>query len=200
MSAVSGNTGAEIAVHRSGNWLYASNRGDNSIVRYAIGATGLLSDLQRVSVFGMTPRHFSLALNDTVMYVAKQSSGSIHAFRVSATDGSLTAVGEMATPPGPQFVGAMNPSVVLDRRAEPHVRQRPRKAGGLAEIPEAPHLAPYDVRPVHARLVVPVAPRPLQVLAHPLGALREHLERVPRREGHDGEDAVDEPVRHQLVE
>ena len=108
MSAVSGNTGAEIAVHRSGNWLYASNRGDNSIVRYAISATGTLSDLQRISVFGMTPRHFSLALNDTVMYVAKQDSGSIHAFRVSATDGSLTAVGEMATPPGPQFVGALS--------------------------------------------------------------------------------------------
>lgn len=108
MSAVSGNTGAEIAVHRSGNWLYASNRGDNSIIRYAISATGTLTDLRRISVFGMTPRHFSLALNDTVMYVAKQDSGSIHAFRVSAIDGSLTAVGEMATPPGPQFVGAIS--------------------------------------------------------------------------------------------
>jgi len=107
-SAVSGNTGAEITVHRSGKWLYASNRGDNSIIRYAISATGTLSDLQRVSVFGMTPRHFSLALNDTVMYVAKQGSSSIHAFRVSPTDGTLTAVGEMATPPGPQFVGAIS--------------------------------------------------------------------------------------------
>jgi 6-phosphogluconolactonase len=108
MSAVSGNTGAEIYVHRSGNWLYASNRGDNSIVRYAISATGTLGDLRRVSVFGMTPRHFSLALDDTVMYVAKQDSGSIHAFRVSATDGTLTPVGEMATPAGPQFVGAIS--------------------------------------------------------------------------------------------
>jgi 6-phosphogluconolactonase len=100
------NTGAEIAVHRSGAYVYASNRGHDSIVRYTFSPQQTLVDQQHVSVFGMQPRHFSFVYDDSAMLVAKQSSGSIHAFRIPA-DGVPIPVGEMATSPGPGFVGAI---------------------------------------------------------------------------------------------
>ena len=100
------NTGAEIAVHRSGAYVYASNRGHDSIVRLAFAPGTGLTDPRHVSTFGPRPRHFSLVLDDTVMLVANQAAGSIHAFRVGAGDGALTHSGEIATSVGPQFVGA----------------------------------------------------------------------------------------------
>jgi 6-phosphogluconolactonase len=99
------NTGAEIAVHRSGGYIYASNRGHDSIVRFAF-ADQKLTDPTFTKTFGMRPRHFSLALDDTVLLVANQGSGGIHAFRIAAA-GELTAVGELTTATGPGFVGAI---------------------------------------------------------------------------------------------
>jgi len=101
------NTGAEIAVHRSGAFVYASNRGHDSIVKFAFDATERkLKDPTFTKTLGMRPRHFSLVLDDTALVVANQGSGGIHAFRVAAT-GELTPAGELTTAPGPAFVGAI---------------------------------------------------------------------------------------------
>lgn len=101
------NTGAEIAVHRSGAFVYASNRGHDSIVRFAFDAgTRTLKDPTFTKTLGMRPRHFSLVLDDTVLIVANQGTGGIHAFRV-ATGGELTDAGELTTATGPAFVGGI---------------------------------------------------------------------------------------------
>jgi 6-phosphogluconolactonase len=99
------NTGAEIAVHRSGGFVYASNRGHDSIVRFSF-AGERLTDPTFTKTSGMRPRHFSLVLEDTAILVANQASGGIHAFRVTAS-GELTPLGELTTATGPAFVGAI---------------------------------------------------------------------------------------------
>jgi len=55
------NDAAEIALHPSGKFLYASNRGDaNEIVIYAIDSNGKLSYTGRQLALGKTPRNFAI--------------------------------------------------------------------------------------------------------------------------------------------
>ena len=55
------NTTAEVAVHPNGRFLYASNRGHDSLALFAIDPTdGTLTPHVQVSTGGKTPRHFSL--------------------------------------------------------------------------------------------------------------------------------------------
>jgi 6-phosphogluconolactonase len=82
------NTGAEVQLHPSGTVLYGSNRGHDSIVRYAIGGDGKLTLLDDTPTGGMTPRHFSL--DATQLVVANQDSSTITRFTLDAA-GALTA-------------------------------------------------------------------------------------------------------------
>src|SRR5580765_2078725 len=55
------NDDAEIEVHPSGKFLYASNRGHDSIAVFSIDpAKGTLTALEQVSTQGKTPRNFAL--------------------------------------------------------------------------------------------------------------------------------------------
>jgi 6-phosphogluconolactonase len=101
------NTGAEIEVHPSGKWLYASNRGDDTIAVFAIGAGGALTALDQVPTGGARPRHFSLILDGRALLVANQDTGNIVGFHVDAQTGALTSAGKLADVPGPQFVGEL---------------------------------------------------------------------------------------------
>jgi 6-phosphogluconolactonase len=102
------NTGAEIEVHPSGRFVYASNRGHDSIAVFEVLGDGTLAALGHTPTGGQRPRHFSLALGGAVLLVANQTSGNIHAFRVNDATGALTPVGLLAKVPGPAFVGAVS--------------------------------------------------------------------------------------------
>ena len=54
------NDAAEIAVSPSGKFVYASNRGDDSIAVFAIGADGSLTLVERTPTQGKTPRGFAI--------------------------------------------------------------------------------------------------------------------------------------------
>jgi 6-phosphogluconolactonase len=76
--APSPNFPAEIAVSRDGRFVYASNRGENSI------ATFTVQDLGRKLTFagstptgGDWPRHFTLSPDERWLYVANQRSNTI---------------------------------------------------------------------------------------------------------------------------
>lgn len=104
--ATPGNSGAEILVHPSGKWVYASNRGHNSIARFAIDQTsGTLSDYTYTPTKGMTPRHFSFDPAGARLVVGNQDSNSVRVFSVDATTGALTDLGEKATPNQPFYSG-----------------------------------------------------------------------------------------------
>jgi 6-phosphogluconolactonase len=85
---------AEIAVHANGSFLYASNRGEDSLVVYAIDAkSGELSFRQRVASGGKVPRYFAFDRTNQWLLVSNQESGNVTVFSVDAKTGELAAKG-----------------------------------------------------------------------------------------------------------
>lgn len=84
------NTGAEIAVAKSGKFVFASNRGHDSIVTLAINpVTGLLTPTHWINSLGKGPRFFALDPNDETLYAANENSDSIVGFRINQKTGKL---------------------------------------------------------------------------------------------------------------
>lgn len=96
------NDAAEIAIHSSGNFLYTSNRGDDSIAVFSIDpATGKLTFVQRASTEGKAPRNFAVDPSGSHLLVANQDSGNIVEFKIDSATGKLTSKGEVAKVPAP---------------------------------------------------------------------------------------------------
>jgi 6-phosphogluconolactonase len=90
------NTAAEIEVHPSGKFLYASNRGHDSIAVFAIdGNTGTLTLIECVSTRGASPRSFEIAPGGSLLLAANEKSDNIVAFRINAETGRLTPTGRV---------------------------------------------------------------------------------------------------------
>ncbi len=99
------NTTAEIEVDAEGKFLYASNRGDDSIVEFAIDPhDGKLSFAERVPTGGKTPRHFALDPTGKWLVAANQDSNSITIFRVDPSTGRLTPTSHALQVPTPVCV------------------------------------------------------------------------------------------------
>jgi len=101
---------AEIAVHPSGRFLYASNRGHDSIAVFAIDQKkGTLQSLGQVLTGGKTPRHFAIDPTGKYLLVENQESNTIVIFHIDPASGSLTPTGQTVEVPSPvclTFVGA----------------------------------------------------------------------------------------------
>ena len=88
---------SEIEVDRSGRFLYASNRGDDSIAVFRIDATnGHLHFVNAVPSQGKTPRFFTTTPDGRFMYALNEDSDTIVAFSVDAHLGGLTPTGFVA--------------------------------------------------------------------------------------------------------
>lgn len=88
------NTTAEIYVHRSGKWLYCSNRGHDSIATFRIDReSGTLTPLGHVSTLGKTPRHFQMDPLGQYLLVANQDSHNIVVFEIDQKIGTLKPTG-----------------------------------------------------------------------------------------------------------
>ena len=93
---------AEIEVHPNGKFLYASNRGRDSIVAYGIEAeTGKLTLLQDVPTGGKEPRHFAIDPSGQFLLTENQFSDTIVEFRIDPSTGTLTPTGETLSVPSP---------------------------------------------------------------------------------------------------
>jgi 6-phosphogluconolactonase len=78
--------------------VYASNRGHNSIVIFAVdAASGRLKPVGWEPTQGLTPRYFGLDPAGANLYAANQESDTVVAFRVNERTGGLTPTGEMLT-------------------------------------------------------------------------------------------------------
>jgi 6-phosphogluconolactonase len=88
---------AEIEVHPSGKFLYASNRGDgNSIAVFAIDAAkGTLTPVEYTPTQGKTPRSFEIDPTGTLLFAANQDSDNIVVFRIDEKSGRLTPTGQV---------------------------------------------------------------------------------------------------------
>lgn len=85
---------AEIAVHPDGRFLYASNRGHNSIASFGIDpSSGLLSPIGHTTAGIAFPRNFAIDPGGTWLYVANQKGDDIVQFRIDRETGRLTPTG-----------------------------------------------------------------------------------------------------------
>lgn len=85
------NGGAAIRISKDGKFLYASNRGHNSLVVYSISEDGkTLNTLQWISVEGDFPRDFNLSKTDDFIVVSNQNSDNLTLFERNNDTGLLT--------------------------------------------------------------------------------------------------------------
>jgi 6-phosphogluconolactonase len=83
--------GSEIAVSDDGRFVYASNRGHDSIALFAIHATsGRLSAIDWVPSMGKTPRFFALSPDGAALFVANEEGHNIVRFAVDRQSGRLS--------------------------------------------------------------------------------------------------------------
>jgi 6-phosphogluconolactonase len=87
---------AEIEIHPSGKFLYASNRGDgNSIAVFAIDAAkGTLTPVEVTPTQGKAPRHFAFDPTGTLLLAENMSSNNVVVFRIDQKSGKLTPTGQ----------------------------------------------------------------------------------------------------------
>jgi 6-phosphogluconolactonase len=87
-------SGAEIAVHPNGKFVYSSTRGANTIAVFAIDADkGTLTPVERTPSGGKTPRNFAIDPTGAYLFAANQDSDNVVMFRIDAKTGKLTPAG-----------------------------------------------------------------------------------------------------------
>ncbi len=88
------NTASTVVVDSSGRFLYASNRGNDSVAVFSINdRNGTLKAIQHVDSGGKTPRHFALDPGNQWLLVANQDSSNLVVFARNVRTGMLTPTG-----------------------------------------------------------------------------------------------------------
>lgn len=96
------NDTAEIAVHPSGNWLFASNRGHDTIAVFSVDpARGKLQPAREFPTGGKEPRHFAIDPTGRFLLAENQNSNTIVVFRIDLDKGTLTQVSQVDGIPSP---------------------------------------------------------------------------------------------------
>jgi len=95
-------SGAELLASADGRFLYAEDRGENTLVVYRIDAgTGQLTLVQRISAQGDKPWGMALDPSGRWLVAANQGSGTIRVFAVDTCSGELTATPSTVSLPRP---------------------------------------------------------------------------------------------------
>jgi 6-phosphogluconolactonase len=96
------NDAAEIALHPSGKFLYASNRGNDTIAVFNVQRRGgRLNLAANVSTGGKEPRHFAIDPSGKYFLAENQFSNNIVVFKIDPGTGSLTPTGQVVEVPSP---------------------------------------------------------------------------------------------------
>ena len=96
------NDAAEIHIHPNGKFLFASNRGHDSIVVFSIDQhNGKLTLVNHFSTLGKTPRNFELDPSGRLLFAANEDSGNIVIFKINLNTGKLTPTGQTLSAPAP---------------------------------------------------------------------------------------------------
>ena len=95
---------AEIRIHPNGRFVYASNRGHESIAVFAVQADGTLKLVEITPCGGKHPRNFELSPDGRWLVCANMNSNNLVSFKVDAGTGRLTSTGSTVTVPQPVCV------------------------------------------------------------------------------------------------
>jgi 6-phosphogluconolactonase len=99
------STCADIQISSSGTFVYASNRGHDSIVIYRIDPfVGRLSYVGHEPTQGKTPRSFGIDPTGRFLLAANQDSDSVVTFRIDVDSGKLQPAGHGTQVPTPVCV------------------------------------------------------------------------------------------------
>jgi 6-phosphogluconolactonase len=99
------NSAAEVGVHPSGKYLYASNRGNETVVLFEIDHDkGTLTYVEEQNTGGKTPRHFGIQPSAKHLVIANQDSDTLLACRIDSGNGRLKPSGVFASAPTPTCV------------------------------------------------------------------------------------------------
>ncbi len=96
------NTTAEIAVHPNGRFVYASNRGHNSLAIFARDeSSGKLTPAGHLLLEGREPRSFAISADGAWLVVGNQRLNTVSAFRISEDGAKLEKTGDSLPVPSP---------------------------------------------------------------------------------------------------
>ncbi|HTZ32933.1 MAG TPA: lactonase family protein [Methylomirabilota bacterium] len=96
------NDTAEITVHSNGKWLFASNRGRDTITVFSISPTdGSLTSLGEFPTGGKEPRHFAIDPTGQYVLAENQNSNSITVLKIDPATGALKEVSHVNDIPSP---------------------------------------------------------------------------------------------------
>ena len=96
-AGVTGGSTAEIAVHPDGRFVYESNRRDDSIAVFSVGADGALTLVEHEPTRGELPRNFALDPTGRWLIAGNQGSNTLAVFSIDQTTGALSPVGPLVT-------------------------------------------------------------------------------------------------------
>ena len=83
---------AAIRISKDGRFLYVSNRGNDSIVVFAINDDHTLKLVQRISTFGEFPRDFNWDKSEKYVVAANQNSDNATLYLRNSDDGTLSPI------------------------------------------------------------------------------------------------------------
>ncbi len=114
------NICADVHVHPSGAFVYASNRGHDSIAVFAVDEeTGTLTPIQHQSSLGKTPRGIVLDPTGEFLLAANQETDSVVVFAVNPGTGVLSHTGHAVDIPAPTclcFLPAVSTRITAQTR------------------------------------------------------------------------------------
>ena len=86
---------AAIRVHPNGRFVYASNRGHDTIVAFKVHAeSGEMEAVGWYSTRGETPRDFAIDPSGRYLVAANQDGHSLAVYAIDQTSGALSPLGE----------------------------------------------------------------------------------------------------------
>jgi 6-phosphogluconolactonase len=96
------NDAAEIVMGRSGRFLYTSNRGDDSIMVFAIDPIRhTVKVVAHVPTLGKTPRNFAIDPSGDFLLAANQDSDNIVVYKIDRKTGIPVPTGQVVQVPSP---------------------------------------------------------------------------------------------------
>ncbi len=100
---------ADIHFSTDGKFLYASNRGDESIVIYKVDAkTGKLTTVGHAPTHGKHPRNFNLDTKGELLFVANRDNNNVVIFKPNKEHGQLTFTGKELSIPTPVYANLIS--------------------------------------------------------------------------------------------
>lgn len=102
-------SGAEILRSADGRFIYAQDRGEDTLVVYRVDPeSGTLKQVQRIASGGAKPWGMALDPSGKWLLIANQHSGNVAVFRVDAASGTLADSGTRAAVPTAVSIAIVN--------------------------------------------------------------------------------------------